>query len=258
MTIRGWDRARWRSTEQQRGSKPRPGSKYHREVAPARAAPSTSRQSESGPRFRGWQLEIVEFFDELEIDNTKRYWTDHKEFYVAAVLAPMQALLAELEPEFGQGRVFRPYRDTRFSSDKSPYKTNIAAHNPAGYISLSSDALGAGSGLYLPSSDRLARYRAAVADERSGAELTGLVEALRRKHIQVSARETLKSAPRGYASDHPRIELLRHKGLTAWKEWPVGAWLATAAPKRRVIEFLRATAPLRQWIENNVGGPEGP
>lgn len=227
-------------------------------MAPAKAAPATSRRSDRGPSFRGWRLEIVEFFDELEIDNTKRYWTDHKEFYGADVLAPMQELLAELEPEFGPGRVFRPYRDIRFSSDKSPYKTNVAAHNRAGYISLSSDALGVGSGLYMPSSDQLARFRAAVADESKGAELIGLVNDLRRKRIEISARQTLKSAPRGYAGDHPRIEFLRLKGLTAWKEWPVGAWLATAAPKRRVVEFLRATGPLRQWLDGNVGGSEGP
>jgi uncharacterized protein (TIGR02453 family) len=225
-------------------------------VVPAKAARPTSRPSDGGPSFRGWQLAIVEFFDELEMDNTKRYWTAHKEFYLANVLAPMQELIAELEPEFGPGRIFRPYRDTRFSPDKSPYKTNIAAHSGAGYISLSSDALGVGSGLYMPSPDQLARFRAAVADERRGAELIGLVNELRGKRIQISARETLKSAPRGYRSDHPRIDLLRHKGLTAWKEWPVGAWLATAAPKRRVVEFLRATDPLRQWLDRNVGGTE--
>jgi uncharacterized protein (TIGR02453 family) len=192
------------------------------------------------------------------MDNTKRHWTAHKDFYVDNVLAPMQALLDELEPEFGPGRVFRPYRDTRFSPDKSPYKTNIAAHNDAGYISLSSDALGVGSGLYMPSSDRLARFRAAVTDDRTGAELIALVKELRGRHIEVSARDTLKSAPRGYARDHPRIDLLRYKGLTAWKEWPVGAWLATAASKRRVVEVLRATAPLRQWLDDNIGDTEGP
>jgi len=201
---------------------------------------------------------VVEFFDGLEMDNTKSYWTVHKEFYSADVLGPMQALLAELAPEFGEGRIFRPYRDTRFSADKSPYKINIAAHNDDGYISLSSDALRVGSGLYMPSPGQLTRFRAAVADERRGAELVGLVKDLRAKRIRVSARETLKSAPRGYASDHPRIELLRHKGLTAWKEWPVGAWLASAAPKRRIAEVLRATAPLREWLDQNVGAADGP
>jgi uncharacterized protein (TIGR02453 family) len=219
---------------------------------------ATSRQFDGGSSFRGWQPEVVEFFDGLEMDNTKSYWTAHKEFYSANVLGPMQALVAELAPEFGEGRIFRPYRDTRFSADKSPYKINIAAHNDDGYISLSSDALRVGSGLYMPSPGQLTRFRAAVADERRGAELVGLVKDLRAKRIRVSARETLKSAPRGYASDHPRIELLRHKGLTAWKEWPVGAWLASAAPKRRIAEVLRATAPLREWLDQNVGAADGP
>jgi uncharacterized protein (TIGR02453 family) len=187
-------------------------------VVPARAAPATSPQSADGLPFRGWRPAVVEFFDELEIDNSKRYWTAHKEFYLNNVRAPMQALLAELEPEFGGGHIFRPYRDTRFSADKSPYKTTIAGHNPAGYISLGSDALGVGSGLYMPSLDQLTRFRAAVADERRGSQLVTLVKALRAKGIGVSSRESLKSAPRGYAKDHPRIELLRHKGLTAWRE----------------------------------------
>ncbi|MGH3577356.1 MAG: DUF2461 domain-containing protein [Mycobacterium sp.] len=214
---------------------------------------ATSREPSPGREFRGWPKEAVDFFDDLERDNTKGFWTEHRAFYEARLLGPMQALLADLAPEFGEGRVFRPYRDTRVSLDKSPYKTNIAAHNDAGYFSLSSDALGVGSGLYMPSPDQLARYRAAVADDGSGAELLGLVNGLHRLRIQVSAHQTLKSAPRGYATDHPRIDLLRYKGLAAWREWPVGAWLATAAPKRRIVDVLRATAPLRQWLDANVG-----
>jgi uncharacterized protein (TIGR02453 family) len=227
-------------------------------VVPANAAPAASRRPGHGGSFRGWPPTVVEFFDGLEVDNTKTYWTAHKEFYLESVLGPMEALLAELGPEFGEGRVFRPYRDTRFSSDKSPYKTNIAAHNDAGYISLSADALGVGSGLYMPSSGQLTRFRAAVAADRTGAQLLDLVKELRGKRIQVSARETLKSAPRGYAIDHPRIELLRQKGLTAWKEWPVGAWLAGTSSKRRIVEVLRATAPLREWLALNVGVADEP
>ena len=227
-------------------------------MVPKTPTHATSRKPHGRRSFRGWPPEVVEFFDGLEVDNTKSYWAAHKEFYSANVLGPMEALLADLAPEFGEGRIFRPYRDTRFSADKSPYKINIAAHNDAGYISLSSDALGVGSGLYLPSSGQLTRFRAAVAEERRGTELVGLMKGLRGKRILVSARETLKSAPRGYASDHPRIELLRYKGLTAWKEWPTGAWLASATPKRRVAEVLRATAPLREWLDRNVGAADGP
>ena len=216
-----------------------------------------SRGPGEGGRFRGWPTGTVEFFDALEMDNTKAFWLAHKEFYQLNVLGPMQSLLDELAPEFGEGRVFRPYRDTRFSADKSPYRTNIAAHNDVGYLSLSSEALGIGSGLYMPSSDQLSQFRSAVADQRTGTELVGLLQDLRRRRIQVSSRETLKSAPRGYAKDHPRIELLRHKGLTAWKEWPVGPWLATDAPKRRIVDVLRATGPLRSWLDSNVGVASG-
>src|SRR5580658_1713756 len=162
------------------------------------AADASSEATAAAKSFKGWPDEAVEFFEGIELQNDKAYWTAHKDLYQTKVLGPMLTLLAELEPAFGEGRVFRPYRDTRFSPDKSPYKTNIAAHNGAGYISLSSDALGVGSGLYMPSSDQLARYRAAVADEVRGKQLLGLVEGLRKKHIEVSSHEALKSAPRGY------------------------------------------------------------
>jgi uncharacterized protein (TIGR02453 family) len=207
----------------------------------------------SPPTFRGWPLEAVEFLEELEVENTKAFWQAHKGVYETKVLAPMVALLAELAPEFGEGRVFRPYRDTRFSADKSPYKTNIAGHNHAGYISLSAHTLGVGSGLYIPSANQLARFRAAVDEERSGMELVALVATLRQKDVNIHAHEVLKSAPRGYAKDHPRIELLRYKGLTAWKEWPVGGWLASATVKKRLVDFLRASGPLRTWLEANAG-----
>jgi len=141
-------------------------------VVPTRAASASSARLRAAEAFHGWPLQIVDFFDGLEVDNTKSYWTAHKIFYEVSVLAPMQMLLAEMAPEFGEGRVFRPYRDTRFSADKSPYKTTIAAHNDAGYISLSADSLGVGSGLYMPSPTQLTSFRAAVADEQTGPEPT--------------------------------------------------------------------------------------
>lgn len=146
----------------------------------------------------------------------------------------MDALLADLESEFGEGRVFRPYRDVRFSRDKSPYKTSIAATlAEGGYIEMSADGLGAGCGLYHPASDQLERYRAALADPRGGAVLTRLVDDARAAKIDVTAHETLKTAPRGYPKDHPRIALLRQKGLITWRHWPVGAWLGTKKAEDR-------------------------
>ena len=203
--------------------------------------------------FKGWPVEAVEFFEGLEADNTKTYWQAHRSTYDEKVLAPMVALLEELAPEFGAGHVYRPYRDVRFSKDKRPYKTNIAASNEGGYISLSSEGLGIGCGLYMPDTATLERYRASVADERTGTELVKLIAALTRKGMEVSAHETLKTAPRGYPKDHPRIDLLRQKGITVWKQWEVGAWLGTAAARKRVVEALKAAEPLRRWLADNVG-----
>ncbi len=204
--------------------------------------------------FRGWPVEAVEFYEGLLADNSKAYWQENKAVYERCVRGPMEALLVELAPEFGEGRVFRPYRDVRFSADKSPYKTAIAASlAEGGYIQMSADGLAAGSGLYMPANDQLDRYRRAVADDRSGSALATLVADLRAAKIEVTAHETLKTAPRGYPKDHPRIELLRQKGLIAWREWPVGAWLGTTKAKERVVDLLRAAAPMKAWLEQHVG-----
>jgi uncharacterized protein (TIGR02453 family) len=209
--------------------------------------------------FRGWEAEALEFYEGLEADNSKAYWQDHKAVYQELVLAPMEELLAELKKEFGEGRVFRPYRDVRFSKDKSPYKTAIAATlSNGGYISLSSEGLGAGSGYYGLMPDQLERFRASVADDRTGKALVRLVDKATAEGIEVSAHDVLKTAPKGYPKDHPRIELLRHKGLIYWKQWPAGAWLGTAKAKERVIELLRAAKPLIKWLETNVGPSDQP
>ena len=139
--------------------------------------------------FKGWPAEAIEFFEGLEADNSKTYWQDHKAVYDEAVKGPMEALLLDLSGEFGEGKVFRPYRDIRFSADKSPYKTNIAATlSRGGYISLSATGLGAGTGMYTLAPDQLERYREAVANDRSGGALAGLVAAVGKKGIEVSAQ----------------------------------------------------------------------
>jgi uncharacterized protein (DUF2461 family) len=93
--------------------------------------------------FTGWPVEAIEFYEGLCADNTKTYWVEHKSIYDECVLRPMQELLAELEPDFGEGKIFRPYRDVRFSADKTPYKTAIGATLArGGYIQVSADGLG--------------------------------------------------------------------------------------------------------------------
>ncbi|HNM10000.1 MAG TPA: DUF2461 domain-containing protein [Mycobacterium sp.] len=203
--------------------------------------------------FAGWPIEAIEFYEGLEADNSKVYWQDHKAVYDRRVKAPMEELLAELADEFGTGKIFRPYRDVRFSADKTPYKTNCAATIGSGYISFSADGLSVGGGLYMPDPKALARYREAVDNEKSGVELVRIVAALRKEGYDTMAHEVLKTAPKGYPKDHPRIELLRYKGIAMMKTWPVGAWLGTRKAKDRVVTTLRAGVPLNQWLLRNVG-----
>jgi uncharacterized protein (TIGR02453 family) len=203
--------------------------------------------------FKGWPAEAVEFFEGLEADNTKTYWQAHKTIYEQAVKGPMEELLAELEDDFGSGRVFRPYRDVRFSKDKTPYKLSCAAHLTGGYISFSADELFVGSGLYMPEPSALQNYRAAVDDATSGSELESIAATLRKNRYEVGSHDVLKTAPKGYAKDHPRIELLKMKGVVMSKSWPVGAWVSTRKAKDRVVSGLGAARPLRAWIERYVG-----
>ena len=204
--------------------------------------------------FRGWPAEAIEFYEGLEADNSKTYWHEHKPTYEKLVRGPMEELLAELAGEFGAGRIFRPNRDVRFSHDKSPYKTTMGATLAGGgYVQLSASGLGAGTGMYVMAPDQLERYRRAVAGDRTGGELAAMVKRLARSGIEVSAHESLKTAPKGYPKDHARIDLLRQKGLITWKQWPVGAWLGTRKAKDRVVAFLRASKPVNDWLDVNVG-----
>ena len=182
--------------------------------------------------FVGWDAEAIEFYEGLVHDNSKAYWHDNKQRYETLVREPMAALLAELESDFGAGHIFRPNRDVRFSADKSPYKTAIGATlERGGYVQFSAEGLAAGCGAYVMATDQLARYRAAVADDASGEALTGLIARCRKNGADITARDALKSAPRGYPKDHPRIDLLRYKGIIAWRQWPIAPWLGAKKAK---------------------------
>jgi uncharacterized protein (TIGR02453 family) len=203
--------------------------------------------------FSGWPEEALDFYDGLAADNTKTYWAANKAVYTDKILAPMTELTEELAEEFGEPKIFRPYRDIRFSKDKTPYKTHIGAViGGSGYVQLSAEGLGAGAGMWEMNPEQLARYREAVASDLFGPELERIAAGLERAGVTVHGHGVLKSAPRGYPADHPRIELLRYKGLTAWQQWPAGAWLETAQAKDRVVSFFRTTEPICSWLADHV------
>jgi uncharacterized protein (TIGR02453 family) len=212
--------------------------------------------------FKGFPPEALDFWAGLEADNSKAYWTAHKDVYEQAVREPMEALV-EACAEFGEFKIFRPYRDVRFSKDKSPYKTHMGAvtEGEGGsvyYVHLSATGLFAASGYYVMASDQLERYRAAVVDDTTGAEVDGLVRALETAGYEVGAHDTLKTAPRGYPKDHPRAPLLRRKGLIAGKAFPPARWLHTKAARDRVVKVWTDAAPLCAWLDKHVGPSSEP
>ncbi|OZB86185.1 MAG: TIGR02453 family protein [Microbacterium sp. 14-71-5] len=204
--------------------------------------------------FPGWSERASAFYVGLEADNTKDYWTRNRAVYDAEVLAPMQALLDDLSAEFGEGRIFRPNRDIRFSADKSPYKTSIGAMLGQGYVEFSARGLGTGAGCHMLAADQLTRLRSAVADDETGPRLEAIIGSLEASGIDVTSHDRLATAPRGYPKDHPRIELLRNKDLVARKHWdPTTPWLHSPEAADHVVAVLRAARPLVRWLDENVG-----
>jgi uncharacterized protein (TIGR02453 family) len=206
-------------------------------------------------RFRGFPPESLEFFRELAAHNNRDWFLAHKDVYQRACRAPMEALVAELEPRVGKAKISRINRDIRFSRDKAPYKTYIAAGVGGNYISLSADGLFVGGGFYGPGPDALQRFRAAIDDDTTGRRIQAIVRTLRRRGYEVGSHEMLSSAPRGYSSDHPRIELLKMKDLFAGRRFAPAAWLATAKARGRIDRVITDTAPLVKWLQQHVTGP---
>jgi uncharacterized protein (TIGR02453 family) len=217
----------------------------------------TGCESRRVPGFSGFAADAFAFYAGLEDDNSKAYWTAHKKAYDEHVRDPMRALVAELEPEFGPGKLFRPNRDVRFSADKAPYKTHQGALvGPASgigfYVQVSADGLLVGGGYRAHSRDQVDRYRAAVASDASGDDLATIVDELDRLGFEREG-ERLKTRPRGVAADHPRLDLLRHKSLMEIKAYGTPEWVSTRRALDEVRDTWRALVPLSSWVAANVG-----
>ena len=207
--------------------------------------------------FTGFPDEGLVFYEGLEADNSKTYWTEHKADYERHVRAPLQALLDELAGEFGPAKVFRPYRDVRFSHDKTPYKTHqgaVVAGGSAGawYVQISAEGLMVSGGSWRMESDQVARFRRAVADGVQGARLTDEVDRLTSAGYGIGG-DRLTRPPSGFEVPEDRADLLRHKALHAVRRWEPADWLHERAALEKVRTAWRAFGPLNRWLVENVG-----
>ncbi|CCF64886.1 DUF2461 domain-containing protein [Nocardia cyriacigeorgica] len=208
-------------------------------------------------RFGGFPFAGLDFYEDLEADNSKTFWAAHKQVYDESVKAPMLALIEELEADFGSAKLFRPYRDVRFSKDKSPYKTHQgvvvgAAPGVGWYVQIGAAGLFVAAGFYGGSADQLARLRTTIDDDVRGPELAAILTELAGTGYEIGG-DRLKTQPKGYPADHPRIELLRHKTLTTHRDFGAPDWLPTPRAATEIRAAWEAQRPLVEWLAAVVG-----
>ncbi|HMT89823.1 MAG TPA: DUF2461 domain-containing protein [Dermatophilaceae bacterium] len=230
-----------------------PGTRYavHRQTSSLR-----------GVTFQGIPIRALEFYEGLEADNSRTYWTRHRAVYDDCVRAPLQAIADTLEAEFGTPKLFRPHRDVRFSADKSPYKTHqgLVVGTPPSlgyYVQISADGLAVGGGFHAASPAQTAAWRAAADAPGTGSEIARLVAAATATGAEVRG-EQVKTTPRGYAVDHPRIDLIRRRELMLIE--PLGApdWLETPAALDEIANRWRRLTPLLTILDAALGSVPTP
>lgn len=217
--------------------------------------------------FDGFGDDVLEFYEGLAADNSRTYWEAHRDVYHRGVAEPMAALAAELADEFGSVKIFRPYRDLRFSADKRPYKeyaSMVAGYSPdrvgggGWYLSLSRTGLVLGGGYHEPVRDQLDRFRRLQDDVDVAADLDRTLARLTSAGFAPTREGSLKTAPRGWPRDHPRLDLLRLRDLVVVARHEPDAWLAD----RRCLEVVRSgwrtVSTWNAWLDEHVGPTRQP
>jgi uncharacterized protein (TIGR02453 family) len=225
-------------------------------------------------RFSGFSDEAIQFFLELQAEQSRTWFKAHQADYLRLCRRPLELLVGELQERLvdvypGVAEVephyFRIQRDTRFARDKAPYKTNVAADlpirprregedqhtTPGLYFSFGLDGDYVAVGAWHMAPEVLARYRALLDDRRRGPEILGIVTHLQADGWQLEAMEKLKRVPPPYPPDHACAELLRHKGL-ALSMQPREGISATPELLDWAEAHLRAAAPMVHWLDRHL------
>lgn len=209
--------------------------------------------------FTGFAPQAFTFYEKLTVNNSRTWWNEHRGEHETYVRAPLQALLDEIAPE-GAPRIYRPYRDVRFSKDKAPIKDHqgaiVQVEDAIGYyVQVSASGVMVAAGWYAPLGRQVEAYRRAV-EGPAGAVLEGLMAKLPKKYV-IDA-DPVATRPRGVPADHPRLALLRNRRLIAVATYDIEPWVHTRAARTRINKDWQAMAPLVEWLIDHVGPAAAP
>ena len=214
----------------------------------------------SDDRFTGIPAEAFEFYEALAADPTKTFWEAHKSTYLNDVRGPLEALGRQLQDEFGAVHLFRPYRDVRFSKDKTPYKDHQGMFAERGdgigwYVQISATGLMVAGGWYSSSPEQVKRYRAAVSEAGPAHELAKLTAGLAKAGMKIDGSR-VATRPRGVSADHPNLEWLRYRTLYMARHWEPAAWMGKPSAAAKIRDQWRSLTPLLDWFADVVGPGE--
>jgi uncharacterized protein (TIGR02453 family) len=207
--------------------------------------------------FRGFPPEAIEFLRELEANNDRDWFKANRGRYDEHVVAPATALGDDLS-DLGRPKLFRPWNDTRFHA-APPIKEQVGlaiGYEGAGgfYVELSLDGLLVAAGLHNPAPDQVDRMRKAIDDGRRASALTRAISSARAAGLELNEPDLVRG-PRGYAPDHPRMDLLKRRRLTVARRHDLGKWVSTPKAGQRIRAELDAAKPLVGWLRKQVGPP---
>jgi uncharacterized protein (TIGR02453 family) len=224
------------------------------------------------PTFSGFPPEGLQFLADLADNNNRDWFNERKQVYLDHIVAPAVAFVRTMGEQLhfisphiqydtrtnGQGSLMRIYRDTRFSKDKSPYKTWIglrfwegagkASQNPGFFFGYDASGGGLHVGMHGFDKAMLAAYREAVDDDEQGADLEAALDSIRQAGSYEINGEHYKRVPRGFDPDHPRAGLLRFNTLYASSPGIEPAMLSSPGLVNVVLDHCQNTAPLHRWL----------
>ena len=202
--------------------------------------------------------QTFEFLESIADNNNKEWWQAHKTQFLEYVRNPLEFLAVELSVEYGQPHIYRPNRDVRFSKDKSPYKSFAAFWIPTGavgyYLEINKARIMLGGGTYEPASDQLLKWRQLFDDKDKRLQAHKVIKQMQKAGFELLQENSLKSAPKGWKSDHLDIEFLRLKHLVVTKCYSRDEVLANSDYFETYKKDFESAQIWNKMLDKLVGG----